>query len=223
MSATNTAAEVCTVLTLSTHYRISRASVRLAHRPMSAYFLLSLIPLSKNTDDYLTNLDALNELVYLECVIYETLRVVQQSITLRKVLQDSRLDTERGSIALPPSWYVATILSVTNMDRRHLGSVENLEEFVPERFMAPDGSVDLQLPSDLPPNASVLTSTFGHGAHACPGRRFALAVTKLVLARILVTFDLTPQFQRAEIPASSVGALARVVGDCRVTFERHAS
>lgn len=187
-------------------------------------FLLFEFPSDHPTataNEYLTDLAALDELVYLEAVIYETLRVVQQSITLRKVMGPCELATERGAVRLTQPWYVATILSVTNLDKKHLATVPDLAEFRPARYLVDNESrVELKLPGDLPPGAETLISTFGHFSHACPGRRFAVAISKMCVARLLTELELTPSFKRAVIPPSSVGALARVAGDCNVAFRK---
>lgn len=166
-------------------------------------------------------MEALDQMVYLEAVIYETLRLVQQSITLRKVVSPCVLKSERGDISLDPSWYIATLLSVTNMDEKHLGpAIPQLTEFRPARYLTREGSgpVELRLPEDVPPGTETLTSTFGHLAHACPGRRLAVAVSKICLSRILTTWALNPQFTQATVPPTSVGALARVSQPCIVDY-----
>ena len=61
-------------------------------------------------------------------------------------------------------------------------------------------------------------STFGHGAHACPGRRFALNMTKICLYHLLQRFEVRAHFEMPTPPPSSVGALARVEQPCPITL-----
>lgn len=164
-------------------------------------------------------------MIYLEAVIYETLRLVQQSITLRKVMAPCTLSTERGEIALNPPFYLATLLSVTNMDEKHLDQhIPDLHKFRPERLLNADGTgpVALRLSGKAAEGTETLTSTFGHFSHACPGRRLAVAVSKIVLTRILQSWQLTPRFTHATVPPTSVGALARVAEPCIVDYQTRA-
>eukprot|EP00045_Choanoeca_perplexa_P011188 m.117273 g.117273 ORF g.117273 m.117273 type:complete len:529 (+) comp15542_c0_seq3:1429-3015(+) len=192
--------------------------------------------------NFLTDVNALTDMVYLEAVILESLRLAQQSITLRKVMQPCAIQDEDGAdVNVPPGWTLATLLSVTNMDARGMvrdgaGAVTSsqptadrdavatapLDTFRPERYVAcPDNlsvaaSIAQGRLSRREGTANVLSSTFGHGSHACPGRNFALSISKLVVVTLLQELELEPQFTTAVVPPSSVGALARVEGQCLV-------
>jgi cytochrome P450 len=195
---------------------------------------------------FVTDAAGLDKLVYLEAVIVEALRLAQQSITLRKVLQPCVIHDEDGAdIAVPPGWTIATLLSITNMDARGMvrdsetavtssqptmagdaAATAPLTSFHPERYVcSPD---NLSVAAGISQgrltrregSASVLSSTFGHGSHACPGRSFALSVSKLVVVMLLQELELQPQFKTAVVPPSSVGALARVSNPCLVKLKR---
>jgi cytochrome P450 len=70
----------------------------------------------------------------LDAFIQESLRLVQQSLTLRRVLSPVVLETERGAISVPPGVTIATLLSVTNTDASALPNEPNLNEFHAERY-----------------------------------------------------------------------------------------
>ena len=195
---------------------------------------------------FVTDVTALGELVYLEAVVIETLRLAQQSITLRKVLQPCAMRDEDGSdINVPPGWTIATLLSITNMDARGLVRDSDAAVTSSQPTMAADAAVTAPLatfqperhvrcPDNLSVAASiaqgrlvrregsdnVLSSTFGHGSHTCPGRSFALSISKLVVVMLLQEMELEAQFTTAVVPSSSVGALARVENECLVELKR---
>lgn len=102
-------------------------------------FLLLLLPSSFFIgDDFIQRGECLDKLLYVEAVILESLRMAQQSITLRKAMKDLTMETENGSVHVPKGWYVGTLLSVTNTHPDTLPSVEGiapLDTFDPNRFL----------------------------------------------------------------------------------------
>ena len=68
--------------------------------------------------------------------------------------------------------------------------------------------------------AREVVSTFGHGIHACPGQRFAIATIKLAIAAYLSRLELEPLFARAEPPPEQIGAVARAAAPCEVRYRR---
>ena len=54
---------------------------------------------------------------------------------------------------------------------------------------------------------------------ACPGKAFALLALKLITARYLTELKLTPTFTKADIPQTSVGAIARSETPCIVKYQ----
>lgn len=117
-------------------------------------------------------------------VTQESLRLSQQSITLRKCMHEVQFTTEAGDFALPAGTYIATLLSVTNVDEKYIPSNPPLHTFDPLRYevcrpillgiTACSSSFEFGCQSAVGSTLSTgdikyLTSTFGHGFHACPG------------------------------------------------------
>jgi cytochrome P450 len=144
----------------------------------------------------------------LEACALESIRLAQRSLTLRKVMQPCRVSDGATEWQLQPGVYVATLLSVGNQ------ALPGHSDFDPEHY-------ERGRPSDrlgLPMRESI--STFGHGSHACPGRRFALAAIGIAVCAYLARFELTPRFQRAEPKPGQMGAVARAASPCRVAYRR---
>ena len=91
----------------------------------------------------------------------------------------------------------------------------NLLDFNPERYEGAEPD-----PSVWKDDLRFLVSTYGHLAHACPGRTFALSAIKIVLVKYLNALHLTPQFSSANVPETSVGAIGRSVTPCVVAHSR---
>ena len=99
--------------------------------------------------------------------------------------------------------------------------IELFEKLDPEEAFVHPTRIQRGRPSDrlgLPTRESV--STFGHGSHACPGRRFALAAIGITIAAHLARFELTPRFERAEPKPGQMGAVARAAGPARSAYRR---
>lgn len=144
----------------------------------------------------------------LEACALESIRLAQRSLTLRKVMQPCRVSDGATEWRLQPGVYVATLLSVGNQ------GFPGLAGFDP-------GHYERGRPADrlgLPTRESV--STFGHGSHACPGRRFALAAIGITVSAHLARFELTPRFERAEPKPGQMGAVARAAAPCLVHYRR---
>ena len=167
-------------------------------------------------------MEALDAMPRLEAIIQESLRLAQQSITLRKIMRPVSFEYEDGIVQLGTGMYVATLLSVTNVDSRHVSNQPPLEEFVPARYTVSVNGIILE-PEVYTASEQVHLSTFGHGFHACPGQRFALCIMKIAISKLLESFELTPLFTTAEIPSASVGAIARSVNPCHVAVKPRAS
>ena len=143
-----------------------------------------------------------------ETCALESIRLAQRSLTLRKVMQPCRVSDGTTEYLLQPGVYVATLLSVGNQ------AFAGLDRFDPEHY-------ERGRPADrlgLPTRESV--STFGHGSHACPGRRFALAAIEIAISAQLAGFELTPRFERAEPKSEQMGAVARAAEACPVVYRR---
>jgi cytochrome P450 len=158
--------------------------------------------------DYLGDTRRLAQLAVLEQCAYESIRLAQRSLTLRKVLQPCRVDTGTTTYVLRPGAYLATLLSVTN------APAPNLDRFDPAHFERGRIAAGVALPG------AEVVSTFGHGRHACVGERFATAAIKIAVARHLAAFELTPRFVDPAPPPGQMGAVARAAEACVVAY-RH--
>ncbi len=146
----------------------------------------------------------LAELKTIDAVAHESIRVAQRSITLRRILEPCELDDGKQVYTLQPGVLLATMLSVTN------GEYGDLDRFDPSHYRR--GRLVAELPS------KEVVSTFGHGTHACPGQRFAIAVIKLAVAGYLERLELEPLFRSAAPPPEQMGAVARAAEPCRVRY-----
>src|SRR5262249_55624783 len=98
----------------------------------------------------------------------EAIRLAQRSLPLRALQRPLDLAVETGTYRLAPGVLVATMLPVNNSS-----AAPGLERYDPDHY---DGR---RLASDVPLPAKELVSTFGHGLHACPAQRFAMAAIRV--------------------------------------------
>jgi len=150
----------------------------------------------------------LSQLWHLERCAYESIRLAQRSLTLRKVLRPCTLRSDGVTYTLQPGVYVATLLSVTNTP------LPELERFDPSHMDRGRIAAAVGLP------AREVVSTFGHGRHACVGEHFAMAAIKLAVARHRAAFTFTPRFHDAAPPPAQMGAVARAAAPCVVAYAR---
>jgi cytochrome P450 len=150
---------------------------------------------------------ALARLPALEQCVYESVRLAQRSLTLRKVLQPCQVNAGGVTYTVQPGVYVATLLSVTN-------AAPPLERFDPSHYERGRIADRVGLP------AKEMISTFGHGRHACVGERFATAAIKIAVSRHLEALELTPRFTDPAPPPGQMGAVARAAQPCMVKYRR---
>lgn len=139
--------------------------------------------------------------------VQESLRLAQKSITLRKVLNPVSIrmtDCSDASYQVLPGCYLSTLLSVTNLELR--GQHNPASTFEPWHYEKNNILPELvQQPETV--------STFGHGRHACPGRAFALMISKIILFQLLDATSNIHLDQQATwpppVPQSQIGAVAR--------------
>ncbi|MGE0789931.1 MAG: cytochrome P450 [Sandaracinaceae bacterium] len=158
--------------------------------------------------DYLLDERVVHGLAALEACAYESIRFAQQSITLRKVVNECTLDDGEREYRLAPGVYIATLLSVTNRER------PPLDRFDAAHYDKGRLSSRVALPT------KETVSTFGHGIHACPGQRFAIGAIKVAVARHLDRLELTPRFGAPRIAKSQIGAVGRADAPCPIGFRR---
>ena len=162
----------------------------------------------KYGEDFLLQLDAINEMDYIEQLLMESVRVAQRSITLRKVMQEVTLNDGQREYTVAPGAYITTLLSVTNFQP------PGLEGFDPNHY------TKNKLTADLGGFAKESVTTFGHGSHSCPAQRLSHIVTKVVLCKLLINFDLDAQFTHAEPSRVQLGGVARSEQPCVVNYRR---
>jgi cytochrome P450 len=143
----------------------------------------------------------------LERCASESIRMAQRSITLRSVLHPLVVADESRTYRLGPGVLVATMLSVNNTT-----AAPGLERYDPGHF---DGR---RLSPEVPVATRELVSTFGHGLHACPAQRFAIAAIRIAVERLLLRYDFTPHFTSAVPAARQLGAVGRAARPCVVTY-----
>jgi cytochrome P450 len=68
--------------------------------------------------------------------------------------------------------------------------------------------------------ARELVSTFGHGRHACPARRFSISAIRIAVRRLIERFDLEPRFSEAQPLVRQIGGVARAARPCLVSYSR---
>ena len=77
---------------------------------------------------------------------------------------------------------------------RNIKTLPGADEFIPDRWIHSSTNLDANI-TGKPARNILLTSTgtddlaFGYGLHACPGRFFASAELKLILAHLIVKYD----------------------------------
>jgi cytochrome P450 len=143
----------------------------------------------------------------LERCAFESIRLAQRSLTLRRVMQPFQLEAEGGPYTLAPGVFLATLLSVTNPT-----AAAGLDRFDPDHYTGRRLASSVQLP------ARELVSTFGHGRHACPARRFSISAIRIAVRRLLERFELQPGFSHAEPLVRQIGGVARAARPCFVSY-----
>jgi len=186
----------CLIHTISQPAYLSRAREEIAQQR------------AKYGSELYRNAQALSEMVYLEQLLMESVRVAQRSITLRKVVNPVTLDDGAQQYRVPPGVYITTLLTVTNLQ------TSELSRFDPEHYVKNRLSSQLNLPG------KETVSTFGHGKHACPAQRFSHMMNKIVLGKLLETFNFTPLFDDAQPSSVQLGGVARSAEPCPLAYRK---
>ncbi|KAF3438790.1 hypothetical protein FNV43_RR21555 [Rhamnella rubrinervis] len=117
----------------------------------------------------------INKMEYLNCVIKETLRLHPPAPLL--LPRETRKNIEMGGYHIPAKTRVFINAWAIQRDPRLW---DRPEEFIPERFQ--NNSVDYR-------SQDLQFVPFGLGRRGCPGMSFALASTEFVIANVLYWFD----------------------------------
>ena len=117
------------------------------------------------------------------------------------------VETETGTFTLAPGVFLTTMLSVTNPS-----AAPGFDRFDPDHYDGRKLCAEAALP------ARELVSTFGHGRHSCPARRFSISAIRIAIRRLLEAYELEPLFGSAEPQARQIGGVARAARPCRVRY-----
>jgi cytochrome P450 len=126
------------------------------------------------------------------------------------VLKPCELDDGTATYRIAPGVLLATMLPLTNST-----ALPGLGDFDPDRWIGrrlrDEGALD----------AREVVTTFGHGSHRCPARRFSLCAIGRAVGRLFATFDLRPGFDSVRAVPSQIGGIARSADPCPVDYRRH--
>jgi len=130
---------------------------------------------------FIENPNALQRMELLEQSFHESIRLSQQSLTLRLVLKNIQID----GYTVVPGYYIATLLSCMNQQEDKFK--EGPTQFLPEKHYLKGGNINLEA---IEPGCQYSISTFGHGTHSCPGKRFAILLAKTVVSKLFMNYRL---------------------------------
>lgn len=130
--------------------------------------------------------ECLNELVYLEKIVKESLRKWPPSVSIQR---EARVDYKVPNSMLVIEKGCAVMIPVYGI--HHDPDIyPNPDLFDPSRFDA-DQIEDRHAYAFLP---------FGEGPRGCPGVRFSMMETKICLAKLLMNYNFTLDYKRTETP-----------------------
>ena len=156
--------------------------------------------------DLLARVEAGDDALLERCA-NESIRMAQNSLTLRQVLRPVEVHDGERAYQLAPGTFLATMLSLNNRT-----AAPGLDTFDPDHY---EGR---RLSASVPLAARELVSTFGHGRHSCPAQRFSISAIRIALRRLVERHRLTPQFAHAEPRPRQLGAVARAARPCTVSY-----
>ncbi|XP_034474902.1 probable cytochrome P450 4ac1 isoform X1 [Drosophila innubila] len=170
------------------------------HEDVQQHCLEEFQNLSENDDD-LSVFDY-NELVYLECVIKETLRLYPPVPFFGR---DCTEQSVVNGLILPKDTQINIHVFDIMRDPRHF---PNPTEFNPERFL-PENTVNRHPFAFIP---------FSAGQRNCIGQKFAILEMKVLLVSILRNFKLLPAMQLEDI-IFEYGIVLRSKKNVKVKFQ----
>ncbi|XP_034474903.1 probable cytochrome P450 4ac1 isoform X2 [Drosophila innubila] len=170
------------------------------HEDVQQHCLEEFQNLSENDDD-LSVFDY-NELVYLECVIKETLRLYPPVPFFGRICTE---ESVVNGLILPKGTQINIHVFDIMRDPRHF---PNPSEFNPDRFL-PENSVNRHPFAFIP---------FSAGQRNCIGQKFAILEMKVLLVSILRNFKLLPAMQLEDI-IFEYGIVLRSKKNVKVKFQ----
>lgn len=148
-------------------------------------------------DEFWTRQAALDSMQFCEQLLMESVRIAQRSLTLRKVMREMEFAVEDQVYTLAPGVYIATMLSVTNIDGPELARFD------------PDHYTGRRIDPALIDRGRETISTFGHGTHACPAQKFSHNMCKVLLAQLYARFRLGSPSAPVAPSDTQMGGVAR--------------
>lgn len=158
--------------------------------------------------DFIKNANALAQMDLLEQCFHESIRLAQQSLTLRLVGKPIKIQ----DYTVVPGYYIATLLSCLNLQQDHFK--DDASQFLPEKHYLRGGKIN---PECIVPGATYAISTFGHGPHTCPGQRFAILLAKTIVSRLFEGAELSVKDRNIKIIETQMGAVGRPTAPVLVT------
>ncbi|KAH8980713.1 cytochrome P450 [Lactarius hatsudake] len=125
--------------------------------------------------------------------------------------------TFSNGITIPAGTFVAAPLSAIHADEEIYTNPDEFDGFRFERLR--ESSEDLAASRYQTGVTSPAHLSFGHGRHACPGRFFAATELKVMLARIVTTYDFKLEDGK-EIPRDLCLASLRIPRNVSVLFRK---
>ncbi|MEZ5569160.1 MAG: cytochrome P450 [Halioglobus sp.] len=157
-------------------------------------------------EQFYTSQTALDSMPFCEQLLMESVRFAQRSLTLRKVMREMAFTVEDQVYTLAPGVYIATMLSVTNVDSPELARFD------------PDHYVGRRINPALIGKGRETVSTFGHGTHACPAQKFSHNMCKVLLAQLYAHFQLGAPAVLAAPSDTQMGGVARPAEPVRLAI-----
>ncbi|KAK4694552.1 hypothetical protein P7C71_g3051, partial [Lecanoromycetidae sp. Uapishka_2] len=159
-------------------------------------------------EDWLSSA-SLSRLVCIDSTIREALRKhpVLTRTNMREVVRTGGLDLPHGQNIPQGAWVAAPVVPIHHDERFYT----NPNGYDPFRFVEkPNDDLsgiaksnlkpsDIHAKSHMPQGVTTTSSTFlafGHGRHSCPGRWYAAMLMKLVVAYIVINYDIQPLKER---------------------------
>ncbi|KAJ7653140.1 cytochrome P450 [Mycena polygramma] len=122
---------------------------------------------------------------------------------------------------LPGGSYIAAATYAMHHDDAHYAQADVFDgfRFARRRAEGPTGdSAKFQM---VTPDAAYLA--FGIGKHACPGRFFAVTMLKVMLAHVLLEYDVKLEGEGAHPPSEWFGTTCKANRSARVLFKKRTS
>lgn len=140
----------------------------------------------------------------------EAIRLGQRSIMMRTALRPLVLDDGVSVRSVGRGTIVATMVPLTNVDAEPSLAYWRPDRWIGRTRSGPDG---LSTPEQI--------TTFGHGTHRCPARRFSMSAISMTMLRLFSEFDLVGEFDEIPGPLShQIGGVGRAAEPCPIRYSR---